>query len=252
MAISHNPILNTAVSTELKQSQVDAAFDNLTKNPPMTVESTVAKVFISFLALLASVAAVWIIEPLRNLATSSFLILMFAALAVGLYNSFAKNVNAASVIAYSVIEGLFIGGLTYVVDQFYPGIPMQAVLATLCTAGAMFFAYRTGLVKVNAGFTKVMLFAIIGYAVAGLVNLIASLVTNGAMNVYNTPFAWMICLVGVALAAFTLNLDFAAIQQGAADRAPQSVEWRLAFGLMSTLIWLYIEILRLLMILNRD
>ena len=252
MAISHNPILNRAVSTELQQSKVDQAFDNLTQNPPMTIESTVAKVFISFLALVATVAAVWIVQPLQQLVVGAYLPLILVAFGVGLYNSFAKNVNAVSVIAYSILEGLVIGALTFVVEQFYPGIAMQAVLATLCTAGAMFFAYRAGWIKVDAKFTKVMLFAIIGYAVAGLVNLIASLVTGGAMNVYNTPFAWVIALVGVGLAAFTLNLDFAAIQQGAANRAPATLEWRFAFGLMSTLIWLYIEILRLLMILNRD
>lgn len=251
MAISHNPILNSAVSTELSQAQIDARFEELTKNPPMTIEGTVSKVFLSFLAVAATVAAVWIIEPIRNLAIAGFIPLVLVGLGIGLYNSFAKKVGAASVIAYSVVEGAVIAALSFMIDALYPGLPMQAVLATLATAGAMFAAYRFGWVKVTPGFSKVMLFALIGYAAFGLINFITAMI-NPALNAYNTPFAWVIALIGVGLAAFTLNLDFAAIEQGAAQRAPQALEWRFAFGLVSSLIWLYIEILRLLTILNRD
>lgn len=250
MAISHNPILNRAVSTELSQKDVDARFEDLVNHPPMTIESTVAKVFSSFVILAIAAAATWLFEPLRNLAIAAFLPLMLITLVVGLYNSFAKNVNAVSVGIYSAVEGVFLGALTFFVDALYPGIAFQAVLATLATAGAMFAAYRTGLVKVTPGFTKVMMFAIIGYGVFALVNLGFSIF--GGMSVYNSEFGWLVALIGVGLAAFTLNLDFAAITQGAQQRLPQQLEWRFAFGLMSTLIWLYIEILRFLMIFNRD
>jgi len=250
MAISHNPILNRAVSTELSQNQVDEQFENLVNHPPMTVEGTVAKVFSSFVILAIAAAATWLIEPLRNIAVAAFIPLMLVAVVVGLYNSFSKNVGAVSVGIYAAVEGVFLGALTFVVDAMFPGIALQAVLATLATAGAMFFAYRTGIIKVTPGFTKVMTFAIIGYAVFALINLGFSLF--GGMSAYTSQFGWLIALVGAGLAAFTLNLDFAAITQGTQQRLPQKLEWRFAFGLMSTLIWLYIEILRLLMILQRD
>lgn len=249
MAISHNPMLNRAVATELSQSKVDQAFDNLVNNPPMTVEGTVSKAFVSFLILVATAAATWIIEPVRNLAAAAFMPLLILTFVLSLYNVFSKRVGAVSVGIYAGVEGVFLGALTYFVNDFYPGIAMQAVVATLATAGAMFLAYRTGIVKVTPGFSKVMLFALIGYAVFGLINLGFSAFAGA--SAYAGEFGWAIALIGVGLAAFSLNLDFAAITQGAQQRLPRQLEWRFAFGLMSTLIWLYIEILRLLMILNR-
>lgn len=251
MAISHNPILNRAVATQMSQSRVDQEFNNLVNNPPMTVEGTVAKVFGSFLVLAVAVATTWFIPAVAQFAFSGFYVLLIGTVIAGMYNSFAKNVNAISVGIYSALEGLFLGSLTYFIDQIYPGLPMLAVVATLGTAGAMFALYATGIIKVTPGFSKVLMFAIIGYAVFGLINLVVAMFNNGA-SAYNTEFGWLIALVGVGLAAFTLNLDFAQIKQGAEQRLPRELEWRFAFGLISTLIWLYVEILRLLMILQRD
>jgi uncharacterized YccA/Bax inhibitor family protein len=95
-----------------------------------------------------------------------------------------------------------------------------------------------------------MTFAIMGYFVFAMVNLGFALFAG--MSVYTSPFGWLIALVGVGLAAFTLNLDFETIRQGVAQGWPEQMEWRAAFGLTASLIWLYIEILRLLAIFNND
>jgi uncharacterized YccA/Bax inhibitor family protein len=115
----------------------------------------------------------------------------------------------------------------------------------------MFTAYSMGWIKVTARFTRVMTFAIIGYAGFAVVNLLVGLFT-GTSGVYSTPFAWVAGLIGVGLAAFTLNLDFEDISQGAANGLPREYEWKASFGLLVTMIWLYIEILRLLSIFNRE
>jgi uncharacterized YccA/Bax inhibitor family protein len=115
----------------------------------------------------------------------------------------------------------------------------------------MFAAYRFGWIKVNARFTRVMTFAMMGYLAFALINFVVSLATNSA-GAYGTGFGWVIALVGVALAAFTLNLDFEAIVVGVREGLPVENEWRAAFGLTASLIWLYVEILRLLAIFNRD
>jgi uncharacterized YccA/Bax inhibitor family protein len=114
----------------------------------------------------------------------------------------------------------------------------------------MFAAYRFGWVKVDARFTRIMMFSLIGYGVFALVNF--GFAMFAGMSVYSSPFGWLIALVGVGLAAFTLNLDFEAIREGAAQRLPQEMEWRAAFGLTASLIWLYVEILRLLAIFNSN
>ena len=143
-----------------------------------------------------------------------------------------------------------LGGISGIFEAMYPGIVQTAVIGTFATAGSMFAAYRFGWIKVDARFTRIMTFAIMGYFVFAMVNLGFALFAG--MSVYTSPFGWLIALVGVGLAAFTLNLDFETIRQGVAQGWPEQMEWRAAFGLTASLIWLYIEILRLLAIFNND
>jgi len=251
VAISHNPIFNQAMSTgvevaRIDQSAVDAEFAKITSTPKMTVEGTAGKVFGMFLVLLAAAGVTWFFG-----LTGLMFPAMLVGLGLGLWVTFGKKVRPGVIIAYAAVEGVFLGGITLLFETMYPGIAQQAVLATLCTAGAMFAAYRFGWIKVNARFTRVMTFALIGYMAFGLINLLVGVFTNSA-GAYGSSFGWLIALVGVGLAAFTLNLDFEAIMVGSRDGLPVENEWRAAFGLVSSLIWLYVEILRLLAIFNRD
>jgi uncharacterized YccA/Bax inhibitor family protein len=251
VAISHNPIFNQAMSTgvevaRIDQSAVDAEFAKITSTPKMTVEGTAGKVFGMFLVLLATAGVTWFFG-----LTGLMFPAMLVGLGLGLWATFGKKVRPGVIIAYAAVEGVFLGGITLLFETMYPGIAQQAVLATLCTAGAMFAAYRFGWIKVNARFTRVMTFALIGYMAFGLINLLVGVFTNSA-GAYGSSFGWLIALVGVGLAAFTLNLDFEAIMVGSRDGLPVENEWRAAFGLVSSLIWLYVEILRLLAIFNRD
>lgn len=251
MAISHNPIFNQAMSTGLEvaridQSGVDAEFAKITSTAKMTVEGTAGKVFGMFLVLLATAGITWFFG-----LTALMFPAMLVGLGLGLWATFSKKVRPGVIIAYAAVEGVFLGAITLIFETLYPGIAQQAVLATLCTAGAMFAAYRFGWIKVNARFTRVMTFALIGYMGFAVINLLVGLFTNSS-GAYGTGFGWLIALVGVGLAAFTLNLDFEAITVGAREGIPVENEWRAAFGLASSLIWLYVEILRLLSIFNRD
>lgn len=251
MAISHNPIFNQAMSTGIEvaridQSAVDAEFAKITSTPKMTVEGTGGKVFGMFLLLLATAGVTWFFG-----LTALMFPAMLVGLGLGLWATFSKKVRPGVIIAYAAVEGVFLGAITLIFETLYPGIAQQAVLATLCTAGAMFAAYRFGWIKVNARFTRVMTFALIGYMGFAVINLLVGVFTNSS-GAYGTGFGWLIALVGVGLAAFTLNLDFEAITVGAREGIPVENEWRAAFGLVSSLIWLYVEILRLLSIFNRD
>jgi uncharacterized YccA/Bax inhibitor family protein len=230
----------------IDQTAVDAEFAKITSTSKMTVEGTAGKVFGMFLVLLATAGVTWFFQ-----LTALMFPAMLVGLGLGLWATFGKKVRPAVVIAYAAAEGVFLGGITLLFETMYPGIAQQAVLATLCTAGAMFAAYRFGWIKVNARFARVMTFALIGYMAFGVINLLVGLFTNSA-GAYGTSFGWLIALVGVGLAAFTLNLDFEAIVVGSREGLPAENEWRAAFGLVSSLIWLYVEILRLLAIFNRD
>ena len=252
--MSHNPVFNRSMQTglqaarEVPQDLVDAEFSKIaSKNEPMTVEGTAGKVAAIFVVLLITAAATWFFQPLQDLWMPA----MFVGLGLALWITFSKKVMPGVIVAYAAVEGVFLGGISAIFESMYPGIVQSAVLATLTTAGAMFAAYRFGWIKVDARFTRIMTFAIIGYMIFAVINLGFVLITGGA-GVYGSAFGWLAGLVGAGLAAFTLNLDFETITVGARDKWPVDMEWRAAFGLAVTLIWLYVEILRLLSIFNRD
>ncbi len=252
MSISHNPLFNRAMQTgveaaRIDQAAVDAEFAKITSTPKMTVEGTAGKVFGLFLILVATAAATWVIPALQAL----FMPALFVGLGLGLWATFSKQVRPAVIIAYAAVEGVVIGGISAIYEAQYPGIVQNAVLGTFATAGAMFAAYRFGWIKVNARFTRVMTFALMGYMGFAIINLIVGMIAGNA-GVYSSGFAWLAGLAGVVLAAFTLNLDFEAIVEGSRRGMPVENEWRAAFGLTASMIWLYLEILRLLAIFNRD
>jgi uncharacterized YccA/Bax inhibitor family protein len=248
MAISHNPVFNRALQTgveQIPQERIDAEFSRITSTAKMTVEGTAGKVFGLFLVVLAAAGTTWFLG-----LTALLMPAMFVGLGLGLWASFGKKVRPGVIVAYAAAQGVFLGGISSVLETAYPGIVQSAVLATFATAGSMFAAYRFGWIKVNARFTRVMTFALIGYGVFALVNLGFSLIAGS--GIYSTGFGWLVALVGVGLAAFTLNLDFEAVVVGSREGLPVENEWRAAFGLTASLIWLYVEIIRLLAILNQD
>ena len=249
MSNSHNPVMNRMLPADIQknQAEIDAQFDSIVSSQKMTVGGTAIKIAGLFVLLLTGAMIAWNVDAVKGLMIPA----VFVALGLALWISFSKNVRPGAVIAYALVEGVFVGTISYFFEQMYPGIVMNAVLGTLTTAGAMFTAYSMGWIRVTSRFSKVMTFALIGYAGFGLVNLIVGMFTNSA-GVYSSEFGWVAGLIGVGLAAFTLNLDFEDISQGAAQGLPREYEWRAAFGLLVTMVWLYLEILRLLAIFNRD
>ena len=266
MAISHNPIFNRSMATgeaiaqqQKSQAEVDEQFAKLTNQTPMTVEGTAGKVFALFVAVVgAALAATFYFEravSANTLTQSSFMTTLWVTAIGGavlmFWAALSRKVRPLVMFAYALVEGVFLGAISWFLEIQYPGIVQQAVIGTLATAGVMFAAYRFGWIKVNARFTRVMSFALMGYAAFAIINLGIGLFNNSA-GVYSTGMGWIAGLVGAGLAAFTLNLDFEAIVSGARQQLPRENEWRAAFGLTTTLVWLYVEILRLLSIFNRN
>ena len=158
--------------------------------------------------------------------------------------SFSKTVRPPLIMAYAAVEGVFVGGLSFLYNETWPGIVFQAVLGTLLAFGAMLALYRTGVIKATPRFTRILMIAGAGYLAFALINLVVSLVAGH--NAYFTPFGFVIAGLGVALASLFLVLDFNQIEQGIRNGAPQQFAWVAAFGLVVTLVWLYLEMLRLL------
>ena len=179
-----------------------------------------------------------------------------ASLVLGLVNAFKKQVSPPLTLLYAVFSGLMLGAVSYWYNQIalnsdYEGLVLQAVLATFTTFGVMLALYGTGIVKVNGRFMRIMIVAMVSYLLIGLASFVAALFgVGGGWGFYGVgTLGLLLCIFGVGLAAFSLMLDFEAIKQGIAMGLPERESWRMAFGLLVTLVWLYLEFLRLFAII---
>jgi uncharacterized YccA/Bax inhibitor family protein len=212
----------------------------------MTIDDVVTRTAILFAVLVAVGAAAWTL----NLGAGAMMLGVFGGFALAMVNSFSKSVKPALAIAYAAFEGLALGTISHIYNSYYQGIVSQAVIVTICAFAGMLFAYKSGRIRVTPKFTKVLMTAMIGYLVLALVGFIGSFF--GASIYSIGGFGLLIAAGGMVLASFFLILDFDQIQNGVNAGLPEAESWRAAFGLMVTIVWLYMEVLRLLSILRND
>jgi len=177
---------------------------------------------------------------------------VIGGLALGLVNAFKKSPSAPLVLAYGAFEGLALGAISAYYEAVWPGIVVQAVLATVATFTATLLLFRSGKVRVTPRFVRWLMVAVGGYVLFSLVNLV--LTWTGVLDGWGLrsgPWGVLIGLVAVGLAAACLIMDFDSIARGVRAGAPKEFAWSAAFGLVVTLVWLYLELLRLLAILRR-
>ncbi len=215
----------------------------------MTIEGTVNKTYVLFLLLIVGVAGAVVAEE-----SALYGLMMLGAiggLITALVTVFRKQWAPITAPIYALLEGLFVGAISLVMEAAYPGIVLPAVSLTFGTLFALLAAYRTGLIKATENFklgvaaaTGAIFVVYIAQFVLGIVG-----VQVGFLHEAIFGAGWLgigVSVVVIIVAALNLVLDFDFIEQGASARAPKYMEWYGAFGLLVTLIWLYLEILRLL------
>jgi len=214
---------------------------------PITVDDIVTKTAITAgAAIVAGGLTAW--SGLYVLALPAFIV----GFVVSLIIIFKQSSNPALVMTYSIAEGIALGGIAGLINLQYPGIAFQALIGTVGVLVGMLVVYKTGAVRVTPRFTKWLMGALIGVVVLMLANLVAGLF--GA-NLGLRDGGWLsivFSIVVIGVAAFSLLLDFDMADQAVRAGAPARFAWYIAFGLMTTLVWLYIEILRLLSYLRQD
>ena len=235
----------------------------------MTVEDTVIKTVSLFAILLATAAVGWIwtmagVTPANP--SPSILPWMIGALGgfvlslVVIFTS-RKKVRPGLIFAYAAFEGLFVGGISAFFEFIWPGIVVQATLATVSVVGVTLALFASGKVRASAKATKVFMIAMLGYLLFSLINIGLMIfnvpLAGGAFGllsqkVMGIPLGLIIGVLVVIMAAYSLVLDFDQVQQGVRNGAPRQYGWVGAFGIMVTVVWLYIEILRILAILRGD
>ena len=214
----------------------------------MTIDDVVVKTGLMFAVLLPLAAAAYFVNnPILTFGGA------IAGLVLGLMVSFKQSTSPALILSYAAAEGLFIGGISRVFEERWPGIVATAVVATLCVFAVTLVAYTSGKVRATPKFKRTVLIAMGGYLVFCLVNLVVMLFGGGGdFGLRSGWFGVAISLFAVGLAAALLILDFDVAEQGVKNGLPEHYSWLAAFGLVVTLVWLYVEMLRLIAILRGD
>jgi len=237
-----NPALNAKTFTGLARP-VDST-------QVMTIQGTVNKTALMMVILLAAASFTWgkFFETGNPAAVSTWIMVgVFGGFVVALVTVFKKTWSPLTAPVYALLEGLFLGGLSAVFEARFPGIVIQAVALTFGTLIALLAAYRSGMIKATENFKLGVFAATGGIALVYIATMVLGFFGIRMPFIHDSGlFGIGFSLFVVVIAALNLVLDFDFIENGASSGAPKYMEWYAAFGLMVTLIWLYIEILRLL------
>jgi uncharacterized YccA/Bax inhibitor family protein len=210
----------------------------------MTVQGTVWKTWILLALLTWTASWAWNRPDIVLRYTWAW---GLGAFALALITIFKKQAAPITAPLYAVVEGLLIGAISLMFERRYPGVVLQAVMLTFGTLGALLVAYQSRLIKVTENFKLGVFAATGGVMLIYLVDMIMRIFGKSVPVIHQaSPLGIAFSVAVVMIAAFNLVLDFDFIEQGAERGAPKYMEWYGAFGLMVTLIWLYLEILRLL------
>jgi len=217
--------------------------------PVMTINGTINKIGLMLLLVIGAAAYTWKIVMGENPGSAGTLALVGAigGFIMAMITVFRPQSSAITAPIYAILEGLFLGAISAIINARYPGVAFQAVLLTIGTLFTMLFLYRSGYIRATPKFRRGVMMATGAVFFAYMISWIMGMfgMSVGFMH-SNGPLGILINLVIIVIAALNLIMDFDFIEKGSQMGAPKYMEWYGAFGLMVTLIWLYIEFLRLL------
>lgn len=253
----YNPGATQAMQDRMTSEQLEQMYQAPPAGPiqtgRVTFDDVIMKTLGMFVLLVAAAAGSWFLTRGNpGLLMPLWIGGMLGGLVIAFVVIFRKTISPPLILLYAVFEGVFLGAFSQVMEQRWPGIVMTAVVATMCTFAGMFLGYQFGLIKVTSRSRRIFGMVIIGYLLYSLVNVVGLMLgwTSGWGFGGTGLLGIGISLLGVGLAAYSLAIDFDDIQNAVRAGMPEKYSWVLAFGVIVTLVWLYIEILRLLAILR--
>lgn len=265
MATTNNPAFsrNAAFRDDPTPEQLQELFNRPSSGGGvMTVEDTVAKTGLNFAICVVAAVIGWTMVSANPLLGGT--IVMFAGIAgfvLALVNIFKREPSAPLILAYSAAQGLTLGAVSLVFESSYPGIVMQALLATFAVFAVTLALFASGKVRASARATKIFLIAMVGYLVYALINVVITMFggaggnpfgLDGSVQIMGIPLGVIVGVLVTIMAAYSLVLDFDMVQQGVRNGAPAKFGWSAAFGIMVTVIWLYMNILRMIAIARSE
>ncbi len=245
-------------STPIPGSGVDDGPISAWHSGTMTVQGTVSATGVLFVLLLAASAVGWALVKTSSLGVTKFPTWTIAGILVGFGCVIAMRFKPqyAKILGpiYAIAQGVFVGAISHAYNSYYNGIVVQAVGATIAVFAVMLLLYRTNIIKVTDRFRHIVVGATLGIMIFYGISLLISLfgvhvpfLSSNDNSALSIGFSFLVA----GLAAFNLALDFDFIEKGSKAGLPKQMEWVAAVGLMVTIVWLYLEILRLLAKLNR-
>ncbi|MDJ0334217.1 Bax inhibitor-1/YccA family protein [Salinibacterium sp. G-O1] len=246
--------MSTQVQPGLSADQLQEIYNRPSAGPAetdrMTYENTILKTVIT-LAFVVGGGVIGYNIPALMLP---FALLGFV---LALVNIFKKQPSPPLVLAYAVAQGIFVGGLSRVVEASAPGIIFQALIGTGIVFGVTLALFANGKVRASKKATKIFMIAGISYLIFSLFNVVTQLtgLNNdpwglASTEVFGIPLGLIIGPLAILMGAYSLVLDFTSVKQGVDGGAPSRWGWKAAFGITLTIIWLYVEILRLISIIR--
>jgi uncharacterized YccA/Bax inhibitor family protein len=249
-----SPELNSGMTAQQLTDLYSQPSATAVETNRMSYDDVMIKIVSSFAILLVGAAVGWFLPALALPAA-------LVGFALALVNIFKKKPSPVLVLSYAAVEGVFVGGITSFFESIYPNIAVQAVIGTLVVVGVTLALFASGKIRASKKATKVFLIAMVGYLVFSVINVIlmATGVNSDAFGFRSAPipflgglpFGVVLGVLVIIMAAYSLVLDFDSIQTGVKRGAPRIYGWTAAFGIMVTVVWLYLEILRMLAILRR-
>lgn len=231
-----------------QQQQYQQQYSQAPAGGVMTYDDVIAKTGISLGAVFLVAAVAYLFTP-PELTMGLWIIGGLGGFITALVVAFKRNIGPVSLGIYALFEGLFVGAISKFFDTMWPGIVMMAVLATFVTAGVTLAVMKFANIRLGAKFKQMVVVATFAIAGVMLLNLVLYLfgIDLGLRQVGPGAGALAIgfSLLAVLLAVFNLVMDFDAVRVGVENRAPASESWRAAFGITVTMVWLYVEILRI-------
>jgi uncharacterized YccA/Bax inhibitor family protein len=214
----------------------------------MTMDDVVARTGMTVGLVVVMAAVAWITDLALPLAIGAGLVAMVLALV----QSFKRKAVPALILAYAALEGLFLGAISNFVDSYIAdGAAMQAVLGTMAVFAAVLVMYKTRIIRVTRRFYRFAMAAAIGFVLLMMVNLLFAVFGGGdGLGFRSGGMGILFGIVGILIGALFLALDFKQVEDGISYGAPREESWLAAFGLTLTLVWIYLEFLRLIAILQ--
>lgn len=219
---------------------------------PMTMDDVVVRSFLTLVTLVITAALAWAIVPTR-LAVPVLVVALIAEIGIWAFITFGRKANAPMVLTFAAVYGVVVGIISHAYNDVFHGVVFQAVIGTALAFGATLAVYALRIVRVTPKLAK--------FTIAAAAALIALMIINLLVHAFggdqgigirdpSNPLAYVFSVVAILVGCFFLLLDFDAIEQGVRGAAPEKFAWYCAFGLVLSLVWIYLEMLRLVSYLS--